>query len=1087
MPRLITWFAQNSVAANLLMIFLLLGGTLSLLFTIRTESFPEITLENITISVVYPGATPGEVEESICVKIEEAVQEVDGVDRIFSTASESIGTVRAEILDGANLRTVLDDIKNEVDAIDTFPIDAEEPNIREQKVEERVLSVAVFGDTTERNLRVIVDQLRDELLLLDAVSKADVEGGREYEISIEVDESELRRHRLSFSDVARAVRQYSLNLPAGSVKTDGGEILFRSSAQAYSRREFEKIPVLTLSDGSRVFMEDVARVKLGFEDTDLSTRFDGKPAIAIEVYRVGRENTPDVAKAVHEFVDDARSRLPENIQLAIWRDESVNLTERMELLKTNGLQGLLLVFLVLALFLKARLAFWVSVGLTSALFGACWVLPWLDVSLNFLSSFGFILVLGILVDDAIVVSENIDTHSRMDKSPARAAIDGTMEVMIPVCLAVITTGMAFSPMLNLPGRTGDFAATIAIVVIVAISFSLVESLLILPSHLGHGGKTGGGGLIGRIGSGLSHLLAPLFAVYEAVQLRVSSGLNWVIRRLYEPTLEVALHWRYAVVSCGLAFLLFTGGLLGGGWVKVSFFPPIEGNDVICTVRLPEGTSVEKTTAAVATLESTAAEVRAEIEGDNPGLVFRHVRTTVGDQPGSRSSGPPDQRTGLVQSRSNVAEVHLELVPSEEREIGAPEIAGRWRERVGDQIPDAEEILFIFDQINAGAPINVELSGNNIDELEMAAAELKERLRTIAGTFNITDDFRPGKQELALEVLPSGTALGLTQQDVAQQVRQGFYGDEAQRVQLGSDDVKVFVRYPKDDRESLASLEGMRVRLPDNTEVPFSQVARYDIARGPSSISRIDRQRTIVVTCDLNRSIANANEIAASLAADFLPDLERRFPGLRSAFGGEQTRQSESFASLLSGMLLAGFLMFGILAVVFRSYMQPLIVLSAVPFGIAGAIWAHFGLGMNLTFLSMIGVLALMGVVVNDSLVMIDFINRFHRQEKRPLLEAIRAAGPRRFRPILLTSMTTFAGLTPILLERSVQAEFVIPMAVSLAFGVLFSTFVILVMVPAGYLVIEDLRRILTGHSELEENYEVAPETEDKKTMAGTSS
>lgn len=1068
MQRLIAWFAGNSVAANLLMIVMILGGTLSLLVTIRTESFPEITPDNISVSVIYPGATPEEVEESICVKIEEAVLTVNGVDRVTSTAAEGIGSVLIEIEDGADIRTVLDDVKSEIDAIDTFPEDAEEPTVKEQKVEERVLSMVVHGNTSELNLRVIADSIRDDLLLLSGITKVLIDGERDYEISIEAREADLRRHGLSFSDLARAVRNHSINLPAGRVKTSSGEISFRSSAQAYLADDFARIPVVSLSDGRQLLVEDVANVRLTFEDNDLAVRFDGERALALEVYRVGNQNTPAISAKVRAFAESIGRRIPAGVHVSIWRDESVNLDERMSLLRRNGLQGLSLVFLVLALFLKARLALWVSVGLTAALFGTLWVLPWIDISLNFLSSFGFILVLGILVDDAIVVSENVDSHLGMGKSPARAAIEGTWEVMVPVSLAVITTGMAFSPMLALPGRTGEFAKTIAIVVIVAIGMSLVESLLVLPAHLAHEEHEKRGGLLGRLGALVAPVGRPALALYDRVQTWFASGLEWCVHRLYRPLLDRALEWRYLTSACGLAFLIFTGGLLGGGWLKVSFFPPIEGNDVICAVRLPEGTAATVTQQVIEVLERTGTEVRDEVEAGAPGSVIRHMRTTIGDQPGKRTTGPPARRNANQQSNANLAEVHFELVPSEERTVTASSIAHRWREKVGEQIPEAEELTFISDQINTGSPINVELSGTDTEQLQAAAAELRAFLGTLEGTFNIADDYRPGKQEIRLEVLPSGLALGLTQQDIALQVRQGFYGDEAQRVQIGRDDVRVFVRYVGDERRSLQSLEQMRVRLPDRSEVPLLQVAALIPSRGPSTIQRIDRQRTIVVTSDLNRSVANANDISALLEAEFLPELTRRHPSVRTAFGGEQTRQAESFASLQSGMILAAFMMFALLAVIFRSYLQPLIVLSAVPFGIAGAVWAHFALGMNLTFLSMIGILALMGVVVNDSLVMIDFINRFHREHGMPLMEAVRSAGPRRFRAILLTSLTTFAGLTPMLLERSVQAEFVIPMVVSLAFGVAFATVVTLIIVPAGYVVIEDFRRLLTGHTEIDD-------------------
>lgn len=1083
MFRLTSWFARNSVAANLLMLMLFLGGVLTSMATLRREAFPTIPPEQISVSVLYPGATPEEVEESICVKIEEAVEGVDGVDRLVSKASENLGSVTIEIIDGYDLREVLDDVKTEIDAIDTFPDDAEEPILKQQKVEERVIALGISGPVDERTLRVLADRIRDELLALPGITKVELEGAREYEFSIEVDEAALRRYQLTFDDLANAVRRSSINLPAGSVKTEAGEILFRSSEQAYSAREFEELPLLSLPDGTQLLLRDVAEVSLGFEDTDEASTFDGERGIVVQVFRVGRQNTPDVAAAVYEYFDQLRPQVPEGIQLALWRDMALNLEERLDLLTRNGLQGLLLVFLVLALFLKARLAFWVGIGLSAAVAGAVWVMPWLDLSINFLSTFGFVLVLGILVDDAIVVAENIDAHKRMGKPALPAAIDGAREVLVPVCLAVFTTGIAFSPMLGLPGRTGVFAATIAMTVIVAIFFSLVESLLILPNHLSHDESKARGGVFRWLGQLTEVPRNAIAKVWGSFQGLFTSSLEWVIQRVYRPVLEWAMEWRYLVLASGLAFLIVTGSLFVGGWIKVSFFPPIEGNDVIATLTMPEGCSLETTRAATEILSEAALQVRQEVEGNQPRSIFRHTRVTLGDQPGIRTSGAP-QSEGAIQSRSNLAEVHMELISAEQREVQASEIATRWRELVGNRIPQAVELSFSSDQISTGAPINIELSGDRIEDLVAASNEIKEHLATYRGTFDITDNYRSGKRELQVQVTPSGRALGLTQLDVARQVRQGFYGDEAQRVQLGKDDIRVFVRYPKDDRNTLATLEQMRVRLPGGGEAPFSDVATYELRRGPAAINRIDRQRTVVVTSNLNRSIANANEIVEELESGILVDISKRFPGLRYEFGGEQSRQSESFAGLRVGMQMALVLMFALLAVVFRSYLQPLIVLTAIPFGVAGAIWGHFILGMNLTFLSMIGVLALMGVVVNDSLVMIDFVNRFRRRDGMSLLTAIREAGPRRFRPIILTSLTTVAGLTPILLEKSVQAAFLIPMAISLAFGVGFTTFVILVIVPAAYLVVEDLRRLVVGGEALE-NSEIEVESSSPAAAAPT--
>ena len=1070
MNRLVAWFAENSVASNLLMFLLLFGGIASLAFgLVRKESFPEVPPETISVSVLYPGATPEEIEESICVKLEESVEGLDDIDRLVSKASEGVGTVTIEIVDGADLRTVLDDVKAEVDAIDTFPEDAEQPIIKEAKIEEPVIAIAIRGRTDSRTLRVLTDELRDDLVALPPISKAEVEGSPPYEFSIEVEEEVLRRYGITFDAVTAAVRRSSINLPAGSVKTEGGEILFRSQTQAYTAGEFERIPVITAPDGAVITLGELGRVVHGFEETDQDSRLDGIPALIVQIYRVGRQNTTDIADAVHDFVLDAQEKLPEGIDVVVWDDRSTYLRERLELLGRNGLQGLLLVFLVLALFLKARLAFWVGIGLSAAILGAVWVLPMIDVSINFLSTFGFILVLGILVDDAIVVGENIEAHRDMGKSPSRSAIDGAREVMVPVSLAVITTGIAFSPMLRLPGQMGTFSATIAIVVIVAIAFSLIESLFILPSHLGHESHPHRQGGIKRfLADAFGETFAPLGKGWSRFQGLFTGFLSWLIERVYRPFLDRVIAQRYLVLACGFAFLLVTFGLIEGGWVKQSFFPPIEGNDVIAAVTLPEGVSVERALEVQELIERTGLEIQRDVEEEAGQQIVTHVRTSIGEQPGTRRSGPP-QVVGPGESRVNLLEVHMQLISAEKRDVLASTIATEWRDRVGNAVPDAISMTFTSDQINAGAPINVELQGKELDSLIAAASALKEKVATYEGTFNIADDYRKGKRELELEVTPSGLALGLTQQDVARQVRQAFFGDEAQRVQVGKHNLKVYVRYPVDERLSLANLETMRIRLTDGSEVPFREVARASITRGPASINRIDRRRTIVVTADLNRSIANADDVVRDLKQAFLPGLVQKYPGVTYDFGGEQRRQSENWAGLQVGMFLSFFLMFGLLAVVFRSYLQPLIVLSAIPFGVAGAIWGHFFLGMNITFLSTVGILALSGVVVNDSLVMIDFVNRFRRNDGKSLLTAIREAGPRRFRPILLTSLTTCAGLTPILLEKSVQAAFVIPMAVSLAFGVGCTTIIVLVLVPAGYLVLEDIRGFLLGARDEEDD------------------
>jgi multidrug efflux pump subunit AcrB len=1044
LKRAIAWFAENGVAANLLMLVLMVGGALALP-RIKQEVFPEVAIEMVTVSVPYRGATPEEVEEGVCVRVEEAIQDVEGLKKLRSTAGEGMGVVIAELAPGVDVRKAVEDVKTRVDAISTFPVETEKPVVQQALLRVQVINVAISGDVDERTLRTLGQRVRDELVALPGLSHADLAAVRPYEISIEVDEFDLRRHGLTFDDVVTAVQRSSIDLPAGSLRTGGGEILLRTKGQAYRGRDFERLVLLSRADGTRLTLGEVATVVDGFEESDIYARFDGKPAALIQVFRVGEQSALDVAGAVRDYVRDARRRMPPGVTLETWPDDSPILRARLDTLLNDGWQGFALVMLALALFMEVRMAFWVGMGMPVAVLGALWFLPGLGVSINVLSLFAFLLVLGVLVDDAIVVGENVYTARQRGLPRLQAAISGAQEVATPVVFGVLCSMAAFTPLLLIPGAMGEFTATIPKVVITVLLVSLIETQFILPSHLGHIRE------IDPAARGWA------MRAWKRVQDVTSAWLERLIHDTYAPFLRRALEWRYATLATGVATLILAFGLIGGGWTRFVFMPQIEADNVVAFLTMPQGTPVEVTAAGLRRLEETAEAVRREIEGEGrSGGVFRHVLTSIGQQPlRARQDEDRTGRVGAGRTSGNLGEVNIELTPSEERSVTSAQIARLWRAKTGT-IPDAVELDFTSSLFDAGAPVEVQLQGTDVAVLRTAAEELKGRLASYPGVFDVSDSFRGGKQELKLSLKPSAETLGLSLADLARQVRQGFYGDEAQRIQRGRDDVRVMVRYPEADRRSLDAVETMRIRTPDGTEVPFSAVATVQHGRGFSSIERVDRERVIRVTADVDPSRTTPNEIVGDLEANVLPDLLARLPGLSYSLQGEQREQEEFLGAMGRNFGIALLLIYGLLAIPLKSYSQPFLIMSAIPFGMVGAIMGHALLGYDLSMFSVIGMVALSGVVVNDNLVLVDYVNQ-RRGEGESLKAAASIAGVARFRPIVLNSVTSFVGLLPLLLNRSVQAQFLIPMAIALSFGVLFSTLVTLLLVPSAYLVLDDLQ------------------------------
>ncbi|HYC01493.1 MAG TPA: efflux RND transporter permease subunit [Candidatus Limnocylindrales bacterium] len=1045
MNRVIAWFAANSVAANLLIAVIFVGGLLTLP-TIKQEIFPEFETDMVTVSVLYPGASPAEIEETINIRIEEKIAGLEGVKKITSTAAENVGAVVVQAQTGTSPRELLDDVKSQVDAIDSFPVEAEEPIVSEVTIRYHVISVAIYGDTDEMTLKRLGEQVRDELSATPVISQVDLVGARPYEISIEVSEETLRRYGLTFDEVAEVVRRSSLDLPGGSIRAQAGEILLRTKGQAYVGAEFEKLVLRTRPDGTRLLLGDIATIRDAFAETDQGARFDGKPAVLLDIGRVGDQSALEISTVVREYTSNMQRRLPPGVSITTWNDEARILRSRIHTLANDGIQGLILVFVNLALFLQMRLALWVTFSIPVSLLGTLWLMPTLDISINLLSLFCFIMVLGIVVDDATVIAENVYKKKEDGLRGLDAVIAGTTELSKPVIFGVLTTCSAFLPMLWLPGATGKIMRTFPLAVIPALLFSLVDSQLTLPAHLRH-----------VVAHDEKKNVGPIAMRWRAIQDKCNAGLQWFVGTIYSPFLERALEWRYWTASFAASVVILGIAAVMGGWIGLAWFPEAEADNVVALLTMPQGTPREVTAGVLARLEASAEQLRKELdaETETPGGAFRHVLSTVGEQPYRAAQRRNAGLSEGASTGSHLGEVNLQLAASEERDFDSAMVARRWRELTGP-VADATELLYTASLFNPGPPIAIQLASTHMHDLQEAASRLKNAIGQYPGVYGVADSFRPGKEEIKLVIKPEGEALGLTLSDLARQVRQGFYGEEAQRVARGREDIKVMVRYPEEQRRTLATLEDMRVRTPSGAEVPFATVADVQFGRGYALIERADRSRVVQVTAEVDPRAGNANKIVADVQKTILPSLVSDYPGLTWDFEGEQREQREAMSSMMAGLGVSLVMIFALMAIPLRSYIHPMMVMSAIPFGVIGAIFAHGMLGLDLTFLSIFGIVALVGVVVNDSLVLVDYINE-RRAEGRPAVEVVREAGPARFRAIFLTSSTTFIGLVPILTERSLQAQFLVPMAVSLGFGVVFATFVSLVLVPCLYLIVEDLR------------------------------
>nr|WP_321403710.1 efflux RND transporter permease subunit [uncultured Desulfobacter sp.] len=1067
MKALGKWSVEHHVTVNLVMVFLIVAGMFTAIH-MKREMFPQFSLDMISISVEYPGASPEDVEEGICIKIEEQLKSLENIKTMYSTAVEGHAAVTLELDAGTDITEKLNEVRTEIDLIDSFPTEAEDPVVVEIKNNEPAIYVAVYGDVGERILKQTADKIRDDLVDFEEISLAELMGVREYEISVEISEENLRKFSLSFDDVVGAVGTGSLELPGGLIKTSGGEFLVRAKGKRYTGAEYEQIPLVTRADGTVVRLGDVARVVDGFEDQDLQSRFNGQPAAMVVVKRTSSQDTIAISNRVLSYIDDVQDDLPKGVHIGHWYNIADMVQERIDLLLKNGIQGILLVFVVLALFLDLGLAFWVASGIPITFMGAFLFLEYIGASVNMLSLFGFIMTLGILVDDAIILGENVYTHYAAGKTPKQAVMAAMEQVGAPVVMAVATTIVAFAPLMFITGIMGKFIAVMPQSVICILVISLLEAFFILPAHLE--------GTLSRPTAAdrrpkiykilffwIHWLKTDIFYIHGVVRNRMERGLNRVIYDYYLPLLRYCIKNRYFTLVLGVGCLIISIGLIAGGHVPYTFFPKTDSDWMLSEIVYPLGTPFSTTQNTIKQIEAGAFKLndyfRDRVEDHKDILV--NTFSLVGVIPRR------DWKEGVAGGHCGIA--WIEIVPAAMRpEILASEVVTKWREFTGNILGAEQSTFTVIGGGPGGNPIEIRLHGSELAQMEAAAQALKEEIASYPGTFDITDDFRPGKMEKQVYIRPGAKALGVTMADIATQLRQAYYGDEVLKIQRGKDDIKVMVRYSKQERETESSIDRLRIRTQDNREIPLNQVARIETQRGYAAIKRVDRHRVITVTSDLDEDVANARNIVKDLSENFLPDMIKRFPGVDYDLEGQAKRSKESMESLMKGFIVAAMIIFLLLASQFSSYSQPLIIMTAIPFGLIGAILGHLIMGLDITMISIFGIVALSGVVVNDSLILIDFIN-VEVAKGTKVLEAVVKSGETRFRPVILTSFTTVAGLAPLLTETSFQAKFLIPMAVSISFGLVAATVLTLVFVPALYVVLRELFQLLTGGPDIQNN------------------
>mgnify|MGYP000085433131 CR=1 FL=1 len=1018
---MITWFARNAVAANLLLGIIVVCGVYAAQRLIPLEIFPESETDVVTITVTQRAATPEDMETGVTNRIEEAIADLDYIDELTSTSAEQVTNIAVTLAPDVDHNKALNEIKSRVDAISTLPVAAERPLVELAQFKGDVLKVVVSGNLDETEINQIARQVRDELVDLPNITIAELRGLRPYEISIEVTQATLRSYGLSLSDISAAINGQALDLSAGQIRSQAGTYILRTKSQAYRYEDFANIVLKRFADGSILRLTDIATIIDGFDENPIVSRMNGETAGFIRVYRVGDESAIQVANAVYQYLEDNQHRFPSEVSFNVWDDDSIILKGRLRSLLNSGWQGGLLIIILLSLFLHPTVALWVVVGIPVCFAGALFLMPWAGISINVLSLFAFILVLGIVVDDAIVTGENIFTHRSNGASGIDASINGTKEIAFPVIFGILTTISAFVPLIAMEGSMRNFTWNIGAVVIFVLIFSLVESKLILPAHLRH----------------LKLNTSSDKNVLMTAQAYVSNGLQHVVKTYYQPLLAAAVARRYLTMCAFIGIFVLTLFMLATGWVRFTFFPVVPAEAAGASLTMPTGTPAETTAQAITRIEQAAFEMREETKTVH-GSKIRNIQTN----------------SGGISNPDNGA-VRMEINPDYKEPIDIDALVKAWRNKIGT-ITGAEELTFRAQIFRLGDPISIQLTGNDVSSLAGVIEQIKAKLATYDGVFDIADSLLQGKRELQISLKPEAQIAGLNLQSVTTQVRSAFFGNQAQRVQRGRDDVRVMVKYPEEERRSIADLDELLIVTPQGNNVRFGDIATIKWGVSPNKIVHVERRRALTVSADIDKERVNLKLVQDELEI-FMDKLLVDYPSVGYSFEGEAKESRETFSSLFWGLGMVLITIYVLLAIPFSSYTQPFVVMSIIPFSLIGALLGHYIMGVSVSMFSVMGMLALVGVVVNDSLVLVTWINNKTKLGE-DIEESVLAAGAARFRAVMLTSATTFAGLLPLMFETSRQAQFLIPMAISMAFGILFATLITLVIVPCNIMILEDIKR-----------------------------
>tara|TARA_Y100001970_G_scaffold278678_1_gene384732 strand:+ start:695 stop:3880 length:3186 start_codon:yes stop_codon:yes gene_type:complete len=1056
MKNIVIWFVKNSVPANLFMFFLIVGGIASYQ-NMKSEFFPTPDINIITIKVPYIGASPTEIESSICSKIEDRIEGISGIKKISSVSVENVGLVYATLYNPSEIDDILDQIQTVIDGIDSFPVESEKPIIKKVELIEKVIDVVIYGDVEEKTLLQVTEQINEEIKGLNEVSYTEILGNRNKEITIEISETNLEKYNLNFDQIALAINAGSIDLPGGIISTSKEDLLIRTVGQSYSGKEYEDIVIKSQGNGSQLLLKDIATIKDDFVDVDKLYRWNGIPAMFVGVNLVGDQDVLQAAEELRAYVKSKKIEMPENIEIDYFYDMARYLQDRINLLYRNFAIGITLVLILLTMFLKPSLAFWVAMGIPISFGGALLILPQIGVTVNVLSAFMFIVVLGIVVDDAIIVGENVFRRRiKLKEDNYTSTVNGTMEVLIPVFFGVLTTVVVFAPMIDLAGESGDIWKVFPLTAIPILVFSLIESTTILPSHLNHAGDWFKTSFIG-FGTRLTR-----------IRNFCSDKLYEFVDNTWLPLVKKSIKDRYTTVAVFIGLLLISFSFLAGGWVQWTFFPKLEAEEVAISFELPEGSPIEKTKEIVGIIEDEALELKQELNNNSPAIIISDVLTTAGQQYYSdvESSKSPGGPTFKSDSTPHIGEVLVILTPADDRwgMTGAYDIIDILRNRIG-AIPGLDRLNYSANIFTVGKPIDFEFKGTNYESLTSVIEKTKLLLSSFSGVYDLNDSDRKGKSELQIELLPSAEVYGITTFEIAKQVRQGFFGEEVQRIQREDDDIRVMLKLPKEERKTMSTLENMRIRTNQGIKVPLYSVAKINEVEGSSSIRRVDGMRVVGVSSDVDVTKNTSTMILQKLLnADSQPigplsDILQEHRDVDFELAGEAAEQAEQLQDILYKFGLSIFMIYVLLAIPLKSYFKPLIVLAAIPFGFVGAILGHLLFDQPMSVLSVLGIVALSGVVVNDSLLLVVFINRA-KEKGEETIKAVLDAVRTRFRPVVLTSVTTFLGIMPLLFNQSTQVLFLKPMAISLGVGILFSTTIILLLVPISYVIIDDFLELL---------------------------